>query len=201
MDRFSFFFGFYGLILGLGATEVLAGFGRFVRARAMARVEAQTALLAIFVFVSICATWVDAWNTLQGATVDFAGLWAPILIATAYYLAATVVFPTDPTDAEHLSTYYAERKRFVVGMLLVADLLVHLTYADVYAAALHSHPLQFWGYFLPYMLLMDGGMAVLLFVKGRRANLVLLALLTIFFLLPYWHLRLAQDIEHFLGGG
>ncbi|MEI9928372.1 MAG: hypothetical protein WDN44_12615 [Sphingomonas sp.] len=200
MDRFSFFFGFYGLILGLAATEVLSGFARFVRARAVGRIEAQTALLALLVFVSICATWVDAWNTLQGATVDFAGLWAPVLVATTYYLAATVVFPTDTADLERLGIYYTERKRFVIGMLVAADILVHWTYLDVYAVALRSHPFQFWGYFLPYMALIDGGMIVLMFVKDRRANLALLAVLTVLFLLPYWHLTMAQDIEHLLGG-
>jgi 2,5-diketo-D-gluconate reductase A len=32
MDKFTFFFGFYGLILGLAATELLKGFGALVRA-------------------------------------------------------------------------------------------------------------------------------------------------------------------------
>ena len=80
-----------------------------MRARAFAKVDAQTALLALFAFLAICATWIDAWSTFQKVTLDFASLWAPILIATIYYLAATVIFPTDPDDFESLAHYYPER--------------------------------------------------------------------------------------------
>ena len=86
MDRFSFFFAFYGLILGLAVTELLGGFARLVRARALRKLEPQTALLALLIFIVICATWIDAWNSLtKTITLDFAGLWAPILLATFYY--------------------------------------------------------------------------------------------------------------------
>src|SRR4051812_31326318 len=90
IDRFSFFFAFYGLILGLAVTELLGGVARMVRAKALKQLEPQTALLALLVFVLICATWIDAWVSLKAITLDFAGLWAPILLATAYFLAAAV---------------------------------------------------------------------------------------------------------------
>jgi hypothetical protein len=60
LDRFSFFFGFYGLILGLAVTELLSGFAEFARRRRLRDLELQTALLALLVFVDICATWIDA---------------------------------------------------------------------------------------------------------------------------------------------
>ncbi|MEZ0243938.1 MAG: hypothetical protein ACAH11_11220 [Sphingomonas sp.] len=201
MDRFSFFFAFYGLILGLAATEVLGGFARFVRAQAVGRIDARTALLALLVFVSICATWVDAWNTLQGTSIDFAGLWVPVLIATSYYLAATVVFPTDHADLENLGTYYAERKRFVLAMLIAADILLHVTYFDSFAASLRNHPLRFWGYLVPLTIMIDGAMVALMFVRGRRVTLALLAALIFLLLLPYWHGTLGREIEQLLGGG
>ena len=96
VDRFSFFFAFYGLILGLAVTELLGGFAAMVRARALRRLEPETALLALLTFIAICATWIDAWDSLQAITLDFAGLWAPILLATLYYLAAAVIFPAIP---------------------------------------------------------------------------------------------------------
>lgn len=114
MDRFNFIFAFYGLILGLGATEVLSGFAGFVRDRAVRKLDAQTALLAAFTFVAICATWLDAWDSLRDVPIGFTGLWAPILTATCYYLAATVVFPRDAEGLADLAAYYAQRKRFVL---------------------------------------------------------------------------------------
>src|SRR3954469_26029280 len=102
MDRFSFFFAFYGLILGLAVTELLGGFAGIVRARALKRLEPQTALLGLLIFIVICATWIDAWNTLTTISLDFEALWAPILLATFYFLAEAVVFPSDPAEFDQL---------------------------------------------------------------------------------------------------
>lgn len=186
LDRFSLFFAFYGLILGLAVTELLGGFAAIVRARAIRRVEPQTALLAVLVFIIICVTWIDAWNTLRSITLNLAGLWAPILLATLYFLAASVVFPSDAADFERLATYFAERKRFVIGMLFLAECLVNLTFLPVYAANLHNEPAVFWLWNLPQNLAISGTLIALLFVQSRRANITLLALLILLFLAPYW---------------
>ena len=98
MDRFSFFFAFYGLILGLAVAELLGGFAGIVRAHALKKLEAQTALVALLTFVLICATWVDTFTMDRAITLNFGDLWAPILVATFYYLAASVIFPRDPHD-------------------------------------------------------------------------------------------------------
>lgn len=200
MDGFSFFFAFYGLILGLAATEVLAGFAGFVRARTVSRIDAQTALLALFTFVAICTTWLDAWDSLRDVTIDFAGLWAPILIATCYYLAATVVFPRDEAALADLAGYYAERKRFVIAMLLVSDVLVTVTYANVLLEQLQARPAVVWLYYLPYSALTKITMGILYFVHGRRANIIILALLILQYLIPYWdHGRMVRMIENAYG--
>jgi hypothetical protein len=186
MDRFNFFFAFYGLILGLAATEVLSGFAGFVRDRTVRRLDAQTALLAAFTFVAICATWIDAWDALRDVSLGFVGLWAPILIATCYYLAATVVFPRDAEGLADLASYYAQRKGFVLTMLLVSDVLVTVTYAPFLLQQLHARPAVVWLFYLPYSALTKVTMGVLYFVHGRRANVVILAVLILQFLVPYW---------------
>src|SRR4051794_31175114 len=107
LDKFSFFFAFYGLILGLAVAELLGGFAGMVRAHALKKLEAQTALLALLTFVLICATWVDAFTMSRSITLDFSNLWAPILLATFYYLAAAVIFPRDPGQYAHLRAYFA----------------------------------------------------------------------------------------------
>jgi hypothetical protein len=197
VDRFSFFFGFYGLILGFAATELLSGFAGFVRARALRRIEAQTALIGIFTFLAICATWIDAWDTLRAVSLDFAGLWAPILIATFYYLAATVIFPRETAEFDRLALYFAERKRFVVAMLLAAELLVFFTFTGNFVQTFHEQPAVFWLYTVPYNVLIKGSMVALLFVRGRTANIALLALLILLFVIPYWeHGALMGWIHH-----
>ena len=186
LDKFSFFFAFYGLILGLAVTELLGGFARLVRARAHRKIEAQTGLLALLVFIVICATWIDAWNTLTKISLDFEGLWAPILLATFYYLAAAVVFPSDPAEFDRLAIYYAERKRFVVGLLLAAEVLVTYTFHYLVTDELRLRPAVFWLWFVPYNLSIKGCYLALFLVRGRRANIALLVALILLFMVPYW---------------
>lgn len=71
MDRFAFFFAFYGLILGLGVAELLGGFAGMVRAHALKKMETQTALVALLTFVLIVATWVDTFVMDRGITLNF----------------------------------------------------------------------------------------------------------------------------------
>lgn len=186
MDKFSFFFAFYGLLLGLAVAELLGGFARMVRARAIRKLDAQTALAGVLTFLLICATWIDAFDRFKNVSLDYGGLWAPILTGTAYFLAATVIFPTNDEEYSRISEYFMERKRFVVGMLLAAETLVNVTFLDAYIASLRERPLAFWAFLVPYNLAINGAFIALLLVKSRRANVILLSTLIFLFLVVYW---------------
>ncbi len=186
MDRFGFFFGFYGLILGLAVTELLSGLGALARTGELRRLGAQTALLSLFLLLVICATWIDAWESLRNVSLDFEGLWAPILIAVLYYLAATVTFPKDPAAWTQLDDYFAQRKRFVVSLMLAAEFLVNYTYRGVLIARYHNDPAGFWTWSAPYNVAIKLAFLVLIFVKGRPANILALVAINLLFLVPYW---------------
>jgi hypothetical protein len=187
VDKFSFFFAFYSLVLGLALTELLGGFGGMVRAHAVKRIEAQTALLALLVFISICATWIDAWTmTATSVSLNLRDLWAPILLATAYYLGAVVVFPREHEQFAHLHLYFAARKKFVVGMLFAAVQLEGFANRTFFEEAYNHRPAIFWAWLVPYNALIDACFIALFFVRGRRANVVLLAALILLVLIPYW---------------
>jgi hypothetical protein len=186
MDKFSCFFAVYGLILGLAVTELLGGFAGLVRARQVRKVEPQVALLALLTFVIICATWIDAWASERNVTLDFAGLWAPILIGTFYYLAASVVFPRDAVSIDALAAYYAERKAFVVLMLALAEVLVSVTYLDVYRDLLKHRPAVFWLWQVPYKAAIFAAYAGIWLARSRRANIGWLGIALALFLVPYW---------------
>ena len=123
LDRFSFFFSFYGLILGLAVAELLSGFAGMVRAHALKKLEAQTALTALLTLTAIVATWVDAFSMERSLTLDFRDLWAPIVLAIIYYLAAAVISPRDVRQHAHLRAYFAARRKFVIGLLFAAELV------------------------------------------------------------------------------
>ncbi|HJP67792.1 MAG TPA: hypothetical protein VJ846_02730 [Sphingomicrobium sp.] len=186
MDSFTYFIAFYSLILGLGLTELLGGFAHMVRAKALRKLEPQTALLALFILVDICSTWVDGWLSLKHVTVDFAGLWAPVLLAICFYLAAATVFPHDQADHERLADYYRERKRFILLLLLAGEMLIHVTYLPIFKQRIAHQPELFWTWTVPYNVAIEATMIALIFVRSRRANIVMLILLLLLIMVPYW---------------
>ena len=196
MDQFSFIFAFYGLILGLAVTEVLGGFAAFARERRIRDLELQTALLALLVFVDICATWLDAWRTLKTASLKFSDLVAPILIATCFYLAAALTFPRKPAELDRLADYYASRKWFVATMLLAAELLIGLTFLGNYQDNLTHSPARFWLWQLPYKIALCALWVALIAVRSRRANLIVLCTLIFLFAVPYWSNGALPDWMH-----
>jgi uncharacterized membrane protein len=186
VDSFSYFIAFYSLILGLALTELLGGFAHMVRAKALKKLEPQTALLALFILVDICSTWVDTWISLRHVTVDMASLWAPVLITICLYLAAATVFPHDEADHERLADYYRERKRFIVILLLAVEMLIHVTYLPIFEERIAHQPEVFWLWTVPFNLAIEASMVALLFVRSKRANIALLVVLLLLLLVPYW---------------
>jgi hypothetical protein len=186
MDTFSFFFSFYGLILGLAVTELLGGFGNVVRAGVLRKLGAQTALLALFVLVVICATWIDAWHSMRNVPLDFEGLWAPLLIAILYYLAATITFPRDPAQWPSIDDYYATRKRFVVGAMLAAEFVVNYTFRGVFIGDWEHNRPYFWQHDVLFNVAIKLAFVALFFAKGRRANIAALLALDALFVMIYW---------------
>ena len=186
VDKFEFFFTFYGLILGLAAAEILSSLGAFVRSRALRSIEIQSALLAFLAFQVICATWIDAWATRASFELEFSSMLAPIGAATAYYLAAVVVLPKEEPDFEAMKEYFARRKDFVVAMLLIAELLQKIVFYPMFVAQFEKSPTIFWQFSVPINVALVL-LWVLLLLARRRRTVIGLILLQIFaFTVPYW---------------
>lgn len=172
-----------------------------VRAKALKKLEPQTALLALFILVDICSTWVDTWLSLKHVTVDMASLWAPVLIAICLYLAAATVFPHDDADHERLADYYRERKRFIILILLAVEMLIHITYVPIFRERLAHDPQAFWLWTVPFNLAIESAMVALIFVRSKRANVILLALLLLLLTVPYWSQGSIQNALAHQDGG
>lgn len=186
MDQFSVFFTFYGLILGLAVTEILASVGAYVRARPLRSLEAQSGLLAFVVFLVICATWIDAWATRNDFSLGFASMWAPIGAATAYYLAAVVVLPKERGDYEDMSAYLTRRKSFVVWMLILAELFVKITYLPTFSRQFETEPAVFWFLAVPLNVAIFGVWMLLLLARSRRLVIAGSLAQIVIFTIPYW---------------
>ncbi|HZC37536.1 MAG TPA: hypothetical protein VE221_02545, partial [Sphingomicrobium sp.] len=141
---------------------------------------------AILIFVLIVATWVDAWNMLQGMTLNFEDLWSPLLLAIFYYLAAAVIFPREREQYPHLHAYFAARKTFVAGLLLAGELVDTVAGFPFMKEAHEKRPQLFWAWLVPYNTAIFACFVALLLVRGRRANIALLVALLLLFVVPYW---------------
>ena len=193
MDRFEFFFTFYGLILGLAAAEILSSLGAFVRARPLRSIEIQSALLAFLTFLVICATWIDAWITRDTFELSFASMFAPIGSATAYYLAAVVVLPKEETDYDSMGAYFLKRKNFVVSMLLAAEVFQKIVFLPIFAETLKDAPAVFWLLMFPVNLALFTLWGLLLIARRRRVIIAGIILQIVVFTIPYWSAGWASE--------
>jgi len=202
MDKLSLFFAFYSLILGLSITEILGGFGQFVRSHSLQKLGAQTALLALFAFFAITATWIDAFTALRAVDLNVESLWAPILTSTSYYLAATVVFPSRSADFERLDDYYAEHKRLVIALLFAAEMLVTSTFLPLMVEGYRQRQPSFFFFYLPFSVILKGSYVGAFLARSKRSNIVWLSLLIFLLLFNYWnHGAIPQLIDHSYGQG
>lgn len=186
MDKFEFFFTFYGLLLGLAAAEILSSLGAYVRSRSLRTIEVQSALLATLTFLVICSTWLEAWWMRETFELSLASMLPPIAVATAYYLAAVVVLPKEQSDYDDMAGYFARRKNFVVGMLLTAEVVVLIMFLPVLVGQVRTTPALFWLQSGPVTVAIFGTYIFLILARSRGAVIGAIILQTIIFSTAYW---------------
>lgn len=124
MSDFEFVFVLYSLLLGLSLVELLAGLGRVIELRFAQgerptfRVGWLTPALAAFVMLDLLSFWSFAWIVRNLLTVSTASLLAVMVFASSYYLAARLVFPSDPARLADLDVHYFRVRRLVLGLLV-----------------------------------------------------------------------------------
>ncbi len=122
MTDFEFIFALYGLLLGLSLVEVIAGFARMIEARldpgTSIRMGWLTPLLGAFVVLDLLSFWQAAWVARNIVVVSLKSLTAITAFASAYYLAAKLVFPPDATGHPDLDAHFFRIRRVVIGILV-----------------------------------------------------------------------------------
>ncbi|VVT15771.1 hypothetical protein [Erythrobacter sp. EC-HK427] len=136
MSDFEFIFVLYALILGLSLVELLGGFGRALELEFARDAEGRengfkigwlTPLMALFVMIDLMSFWMFAWTIRPLITVSAPMLLGVVAFSSAYYLAARLVFPTDPERFRDLDTHYFRVARTIFG-ILIALVLVQWAY-------------------------------------------------------------------------
>ena len=126
MTGFEFVFVLYSLVLGLSLVAVLTGLGRALELRLGSedgderfRIGWLTPLLAVFVMLDLLSFWLFAWTVRDHAAVSPRMLLAVMAFASAYFMAATLVFPTEPDRFADLDQHFFRVRRIVLGILIV----------------------------------------------------------------------------------
>ncbi len=127
MSEFGFIFSLYSLLLSFSLVELLSGLGRCVEEALYPRNNDQkqfrlgllTPLLGIFVLLDLLSFWSAAWTTRDLLEVNGVTLMSVLIFASSYFLAAYMVFPSQPAKHENLDDHYFRVRRIVIGILLV----------------------------------------------------------------------------------
>jgi hypothetical protein len=181
MSAFEFFFGFYGLILGLAVVEIVSGFARVLRAGRISSLGLCTPLLGLFVLLDLLQFWVDTWGRHQEPHINAGVLTIALAIAAIYYLAASLVFPERLEAWDSLDDYFDGQKRTVVVASLVANIL-----SVTALPLLAGQPEAFTAHLAPGMVLFlaiwVSPLVAICFIRSRKVNAALLALLCLTYL-------------------
>lgn len=175
MSNFEFVFSLFGLLLGLALAEVLGGFGTAIQSRRKVRIGWLTPLLGLLVAFDLTSFWTIAWDVRDVVPARYFPMMCGFLVTGLYYLIARLVFPHDFSEWPDFDVYYFAHKRFVLGGMLVCNLL-----ANSGRALLGNNPfgaaLDPWSSLSFYLALVAA-----IWAKGRRANAVLLIVLAVMY--------------------
>lgn len=146
MSEFEFVFALFGLLLGLSLTEVLGGLGRAIEARlcpgSEVRIGWLTPMLGAFVILDLLSFWQAAWVNRNIVGVSGESLLAVTAFASAYYLAAYLVFPRAAESVGDFDAHFFRVRRIVIGVMFVLLLCQLGWYASVPELAVRlSRPL------------------------------------------------------------
>ncbi len=141
MNDFEFIFALFGLLLGLSIAEVLGGLARAIEARlrpgSTIRIGWLTPLLGAFVLLDLLSFWQAAWTMRDVVAVSGKALMAVTVFASAYYLAAHLVFPRDAAEQADFDAHFLRVRRIVIGVMAALLVCQILWYASVPQLATH----------------------------------------------------------------
>ena len=154
MDEFNYVFELFALLLGLAVAEMLQGFGQVLKLRARrkaniahpergddaaikVRIGWMVPLLGLLVLVDLATFWGGLWMVRGGIEMSMLTVFVVLVLIGGYYLVATQVFPDQPELWPDFDQWYALQKRFVVGGVLIINVLAQaLQYPALVLASL-----------------------------------------------------------------
>ena len=170
MDAFNFAFSLFAIVLGLSLVEVLTGFARTLKRRRAVHLGWLTLLLAIFVMFDLTSFWQWLWAGRRVINPGYGILTVGLLVSGLYYLAASIVFPSEFGDRADFDEHYMEHHRQVLGAILICDLM---QIGPIAIIRFHDVPSRFWF----ENALQFGALLTGIVSRSKRINIAMLAVL------------------------
>jgi hypothetical protein len=177
MDAIEVLFAFYGALLALAAGRLLSGVARLVKQREAVRIGWMTPLLTLLLVFDLAACAANGWRTLGSADMSLQVVLACMLAAGAYYFAASLAVPDGPAESTDLDDWYRRNKRYVVGGMLVGNVLGF----EVLGALIKGFGETFTTRWTGFSALMNGMfyllLVVLMLMRNRATDIAMLVVL------------------------
>lgn len=169
MSDFEGIFGLFGIMFGLIIAELSLKMADAVDSHRERPMGILTPALAFLVLTDVTSFWLFIWAARNMLKVNWHTVFAGVLVAMVYFLAASLVFPRTKRDWNHLDDHYWSRKRVVVCGILFGNLVMDgfmLT-----RAIPEWNDWMFYFYFPAYSI----ALVTLIFSRSRQWDLTLLA--------------------------
>lgn len=168
MSDFEGLFGLFGVMFGLIIAELSLKTADAIDSHRERPLGVLTPALAFLVLTDVTSFWLFIWSARNVLRVNWHTVFAGVLIAIVYFLAASLVFPRTKRDWDHLDQHYWSRKRVVVGGILFGNLAMDGFMLS--RAIPEPTDWMFFFYFPSYLIAIVG----LLFSRTRRWDLLFL---------------------------
>ena len=173
MTNFEFVFSLFGLLLGLALAEVLGGFGIAIQHRRKVRIGWLTPMLGALVALDVTSFWLIAWGIRDAVSADYASLLGGLIVIGLYYFVAKIAFPDEPADWPDFDTYYFDHRKWVLGGVVLCNLIALATLLSLGMQPLQSAASN-WS-----LALFIPALFAAMFVKDKRVNAFLLAVMIV----------------------
>jgi len=170
IDGFNFVFSLFALLLGLSLAEVLGGFAKALRRRRVVKLGWLTPLLAIFVMLDLTSFWEFAWGARRFVDPQYGILVIGLFMCGLYYIAASLVFPSEFGERADFDAHYIDHRRQVLGAILICDFI---EMAPVLILRASEIPARVWA----ENVLQFGALLTGVITPNKRANIAALTVL------------------------
>jgi len=119
MEAFEYLSVLISIVLGLGITQLLLGFGRWLEQRKTMTAYGPAIAWAIFLVLVHVQTWWAMYGLREYADWSFLQFTLVLLQPIVLFLLATIVFPSSTAPLQDLRGNFLEQRPWFFGLLMI----------------------------------------------------------------------------------